>query len=214
MKNPLNKLGSLSSDEQLFFKMSFLARSINHLERDINELKAVRATITVCNHIKSEKEQEEWIREFPMMEDIMYQILEDPEYTYMQLMKMDELQRIQEENIRLLKKFIEIFLSYCLPKALWKRELDLPLNWIEQCLLMELIPYTTQQPFWNQCIERVTQQMENIFNKKCRSCGKGIKMHCQKCKESVGWCSIKCKQKKESVFEHQYLECIYFKLKK
>jgi hypothetical protein len=213
--NPRLGGDGLSNDEQLLFKMAFLARSINEQEKKLNELKSLRVTIRLAQSVKTEEEQLDLIEKYPMVGEIMERILEDPASAYLDLMKLEPLQKLQEDNICLMQRFIELFLCYCLPKALWKRELDLPLNMVEQCLLMELIPYTREHPFWNKCIEKMTKQMTNIFNDRCRTCGKKIKMHCQQCKEKVGWCSIKCKGTgMDGTFEHKYLECKYFNLLK
>jgi hypothetical protein len=206
-------VGGLSNDEELFFKMSFLSRDINGQEVRINELKSIKAAITLARRVEDLEEQKELVAKFPIIADIMERVIENPHDVYLELMELESLQKYQQENICLLRKFIELFLSYCLPKAIWKRELELSMNWVEEALLMELIPYTTSHEFWDKCVQRVEQQITNVFAGKCRTCGKGIKMWCQECKKSVGWCSIKCKNKKDIVFEHKHLECKYYKNK-
>jgi len=111
---------------------------------------------------------------------------------------------------------MKLFLFETLPTALWKRELDLPLDGLEQSLLMEIIPETRCHELWDDITSMVTLHLLRNMNKCCRQCGKKkAPIRCRKCR-GVYFCSVKCQRKtmEQRIYGHYKLECVFIQQQK
>lgn len=185
-------------EELLLFQYIFDVRNFNQEER---RLKVMRTAIRFSD-------DEDILKRFPELGDMVDSFFKNPEM----LDEMRELENTREDKIMHLSNYMRLFLVYTLPKALWKREFDLPLNYVEKMLLQEIIPHTTAHPFWNLCIEKVTKHVLYIAFGLCRTCGSPkTKIKCLVC-NMVKFCSIKCKKHVDSIFGHNDLDCKYLEL--
>jgi hypothetical protein len=107
-------------------------------------------------------------------------------------------------------------LLHILPKALWKRELDIHLEQEEEIVLMELVPGITLHESWRSIVDIVTRDIVSLLDGCCRECGKrNAQIVCGQC--GVGrFCNKACQvyAMQDAVFGHYKIECKYVSVKK
>lgn len=102
-------------------------------------------------------------------------------------------------------------LLHILPKALWKRELEVGLELEEEIMLMELVPGTTQHEAWESIIDVVRRDITSLMDASCRDCGKrNAHIVCGQC-GVARFCSKSCQlyAMQDNVFGHYRIECKY-----
>ncbi len=107
-------------------------------------------------------------------------------------------------------------LLHILPKALWKRELDVGLELEDEIMLMELVPGTTEHDAWKSIVDIVRRDIVSLMDGYCRDCGKqNAHIVCGQC-GVARFCSKSCQlyAMQDNVFGHYKIECKYVSLKK
>lgn len=200
------------------FFMNLLMVYINS-ERIYNDTrwKLQRKTqLQLAKHVGMTYSQKDIEKLKPELRDLVYEYQDDPDQIETELASivlnprntLDHLNRECTRNM-------EMFLYAVFPLALWKRELDLKLNFLEEILLMELIPNTTTHPIWDYCIEHTIVVLKKIQDETCRQCSNPGKFWCSNCKQ-VKYCSTKCLKQdiEDKVMGHKSLECMFLVKKK
>jgi len=184
-------------------------------ERILNQkrtLLAYKTELTLAKHIAntySEEELYELSQKRPELASTVMEILYDPDQIECAL---ESIVVPTQEELKILDKLASAnmrrFLYAALPKALWRRELDLELSTLEQLLLCEEIPNTALHGAWIYITNDMKKKMERYFDGHCRECGKGGHICCRRC-NGVYFCSSACLKKdiQDRTLGHFYVEC-------
>lgn len=168
--------------------------------------KTIKLALDVTESFDSLEELDEMIDDCASFKKLFRYVYKNREKSIENKKKLKQLIEKYEKQLNMQMK---LFLLTILPHALWKRELEKPLDELEQALLMELIPETTSHYIWKEIEFIVTTHVQRMLNKECRTCGKQkIDRTCSTCKK-VYFCSPKCQKAsmESKTYGHYGLEC-------
>ena len=160
----------------------------------------------------SAEELEKLPETHPELAETVAELLYDPDQVECELeaVKIPTQNELNELNAKATGQMGD-FLCVTLPKALWRRELDLELDTLDQLLICEEIPNCSTHPLWKSIVDLMTLTVKTYWAQTCRECGKPKQISCTQCKQ-VYFCSSKCRRVdlQDKVYGHNYVECLLF----